>query len=72
MTSDLPVYSRAMFAASSSSDMVQSVSMSSVRPWVRNSTPPDAKPTTAAVAPAAIRLVIGSFQIPCLASIPTV
>ena len=44
--------------------MVQSVSISSVRPVVRNSTSPEARPIAAATAAAARRLVIGSFQMP--------
>ena len=59
-----PVQSWPRFAASSSSAIVQSVSISSVSPVVRSSTSPEARPIIAATTPAAIRLVIGSFQMP--------
>ncbi len=52
--------------------MVQSVSMSSVRPVVRNSTRPEAKPTAPATAAAMTRPEIGSVQISFFASMPTV
>ena len=51
-----------MLAASSSSAMVQSVSISSVSPVVRSSTRPDEKPMIAAASAASSRLVIGSVQ----------
>ena len=44
--------------------MVQIVSISSVRPCVRNKTRPEAKPTTAAARAASSKLVIGSVQMP--------
>ena len=44
--------------------MVQSVSMSRVRPAVRKSTRPEASPMIAATAAARIRPVIGSVQTP--------
>ena len=51
--------------------MVQSVSISSVSPAVRSRTHPEASPTAAATTAASARLVIGSFQTPCLAMSPT-
>ena len=59
-----PVKSCAMFAPSCKSAMVQIVSMSRVKPRVRNKTRPEAKPTTAAARAASVRLVIGSVQMP--------
>ena len=44
--------------------MVQSVSISSVRPVVRSSTRPEASPMIAATTAPASRLVIGSVQMP--------
>ena len=44
--------------------MVQSVSIKSVKPVVRNSTSPDRSPIRAATPAASTRLVIGSFQMP--------
>ena len=67
-----PVTSAAMLAVSSSSPMVQSVSISSVSPVVRSSTRPEAKPTAPATAAAMTRPEIGSVQISFLASMPTV
>ncbi len=52
--------------------MVHSVSISSVRPVVRSRTRPDRSPITEATDAARTRPVIGSFQIPYLASMPTV
>ena len=52
--------------------MVQSVSISSVSPVVRSSTRPESRPISAATTAARIRPVIGSVQMPCLASMPTV
>jgi hypothetical protein len=52
--------------------MMQSVSISSVKPVVRSSTRPDASPSRPATTAAMSKLVIGSFQMPCLASMPTV
>ena len=51
--------------------MVDSVSMSRVRPRVRSSTRPEASPMAAATTVATTRPVIGSFHPPCLASMPT-
>ena len=60
-----PVQSWPRLAASSSSAMVQSVSISSVSPVVRSSTRPGGKPDQRRHRPPpAIRLVIGSFQMP--------
>jgi hypothetical protein len=48
------------------------VSISSVRPVVRNSTSPDSKPTMPAATAAMSRPLIGSLQMPYFASMPTV
>ena len=67
-----PVTSAAMLADSSSSPMVQSVSISSVSPVVRSSTSPEARPTRPATIAAMTSPEIGSVQISFLASMPTV
>ncbi len=59
-----PVYFSPMLAASSSSAMVQSVSISSVEPGGAQQDRPDASPISAATPAASTRLEIGSFQMP--------
>ncbi len=72
MPSKPPVKPENMFAACSSSAMVHSVSMSSVRPCVRRTTQPLTRPTAPATSAAATKPDSGSVQPQCAASMPTV